>query len=200
MNTTAKQPLRLACLISGGGRTVQNLQATIDRGELHARIVTVICSRADIAGVERCRNLSLNTQVIERRAYNSPAESTAAVWAAIRAVNAELVCLCGYLSLLPIASDYVGRVINIHPALLPKFGGKGMYGHHVHEAVIATGETVSGCTVHYCDDQYDHGTTILQRTCPVHPGDTPDDLADRVFEQECLAYPEAIRVVAQRIR
>lgn len=192
--------MRLACLMSGGGRTVLNFQACIDRGELDAKIVTVISSRGDAAGVERCRAIGLPTNVVARKGYKSPADFSVPVWDAVRSAGAELVCLCGFLSLLPIARDYVGRVINIHPALLPKFGGQGMYGHHVHEAVIAAGETVSGCTVHYCDDQYDHGATILQRSCPVLKNDTADTLAARVFEVECIAYPEAVRLVAKSIR
>jgi phosphoribosylglycinamide formyltransferase-1 len=103
--------------------------------------------------------------------------------------------MAGFLSLWTIPPDLAGRVLNIHPALLPKFGGKGMHGHHVHEAVLAAHETESGCTVHYADNTYDTGPIILQRKVPVLPADTPDSLAARVFEQECLAYPEAIRQV-----
>ena len=102
--------------------------------------------------------------------------------AALRAALVDLVCLCGYLRKFRVG-PWAGRALNIHPALLPRHGGHGMYGHHVHEAVLAAG------------DEYDHGGTIVQRRCPVLPGDTPDALAARVFEQECLAYPEAIRAM-----
>ncbi len=112
--------------------------------------------------------------------------------------HADLVCLAGWLSLLSLAETYRGRIMNIHPALLPAFGGKGMFGHHVHEAVLAHGCRVSGCTVHFVDGQYDNGPIIVQRTCPVMEDDTPDALAHRVFEQEKEAYPEAIRLFAQR--
>jgi phosphoribosylglycinamide formyltransferase-1 len=107
--------------------------------------------------------------------------------------------MAGFLSLWEIPPELHGLVLNIHPALLPKFGGKGMHGHHVHEAVLAAGETESGCTVHYADNTYDTGPIIVQRRVPVRPGDTADTLAARVFEQECIAYPEAIRIVSRAI-
>jgi phosphoribosylglycinamide formyltransferase-1 len=108
--------------------------------------------------------------------------------------RADLVCLAGWLSLLALPASYQGRVMNIHPALLPGFGGKGMYGHNVHAAVLAHGCRVSGCTVHFVDERYDNGPIIVQRTCPVLDDDTPDTLAHRVFEEEKIAYPEAIRL------
>jgi formyltetrahydrofolate-dependent phosphoribosylglycinamide formyltransferase len=186
-------PLRLAVLISGGGRTLLNLQRRIEDGSLRAVIATVVSSREDVAGVERSCEAGLPTLVIERRGLTSDAfqrELTHAV------AGADLVCMAGFLSLWRIPDEFYGRVINIHPALLPEFGGAGMYGRRVHEAVLAAGKTISGCTVHFCDNQYDHGPIILQRTVPVLPDDTADTLAGRVFEQECIAYPEAIRLFA----
>jgi phosphoribosylglycinamide formyltransferase-1 len=118
------------------------------------------------------------------------------VWDAVRSHEPDLVCLAGWLHLVPIPDDFRHRVLNIHPALLPAFGGKGMYGRHVHEAVLAYGAKVSGCTVHFADNEYDHGPIVLQRVVPVLDDDTPETLAERVFEQECLAYPEAIRLFA----
>ena len=106
------------------------------------------------------------------------------------------IVLAGWLHLLPVPGDYHRKVLNIHPALLPKFGGKGMYGRHVHEAVLNRGAKVSGCTVHLVDDEYDHGPIILQRVVPVEDDDTPDSLAARVFAAECAALPEAIRLFA----
>jgi phosphoribosylglycinamide formyltransferase-1 len=115
--------------------------------------------------------------------------------------DADLVCMAGFLSLWRIPDDMMGRVINIHPALLPDFGGKGMYGLRVHRAVLAAGRTESGCTVHFCDNEYDHGPIILQRKVPVLPDDTPESLSARVFEQECIGYPEAVRLFCDnRIR
>ncbi len=109
----------------------------------------------------------------------------------------DYVVFAGYLKLLPIPPAYRGRVVNIHPALLPTFGGPGMHGRHVHEAVLAAGEKESGCTVHFCDDRYDTGAIILQRRCPVLAGDSPETLAARVFEEEKLAYPRAIRMLIE---
>ena len=118
------------------------------------------------------------------------------VWSAVRAFAPDLVCFAGWLHLLPIPADFRHKVLNIHPALLPAFGGKGMYGHHVHEAVLAYGAKVSGCTVHFADDTYDTGPILVQKCVPVKERDDPDTLAARVFAAECEAYPEAIRLIA----
>ncbi len=190
-----QQPLRLAILLSGGGRTMLNLASEIAAGRLHAQIVCVISSRADAPGIARARELNLPVHIVERKHFPTPEAFSDALWTIIRAANTQLVCLAGFLSLLTIPPDYHRRVINIHPALLPAHGGKGMFGHHVHQAVLAAGDSETGCTVHYCDNRYDTGPIILQRRCPVLPHDTPDTLAARVFEEECKAYPEAIRML-----
>ena len=117
----------------------------------------------------------------------------------LRARAIDLVVLAGYLKKIEIPPGFDRRVLNIHPALLPRHGGKGLYGHFVHEAVLAAKEPESGCTVHYCDSQYDTGPIILQRRCPVLPGDTPETLARRVFDEECLALPEATRRVIESL-
>jgi formyltetrahydrofolate-dependent phosphoribosylglycinamide formyltransferase len=187
-------------LISGGGRTLLNLADCIDRGEVDAEIALVISSRADVAGVERAQQRGLPVKVVNRREFQTAEVFSDVVWSYIREAEADLACMAGFLSLLIIPDDFEGRVINIHPALLPKYGGHGMYGHHVHEAVLAAGDKESGCTVHIATNEYDRGPIILQRTCPVKPGDTPDDLAARVFEQETLAYPEAVRLMIKRLR
>jgi phosphoribosylglycinamide formyltransferase-1 len=201
-NTTIKtldsgmKPIRLAVLISGSGTTLQNLIDRIADGQLDAQIVQVISSRADAIGIERARRASLPVAVLTRKQCGSAEEFSRRVFSVIREAHAELVCMAGFLQLLPIPDDFRHRVINIHPALLPNFGGKGMYGHHVHEAVLKSGAKVSGCTVHFADNEYDCGPIILQRRVPVLEGDTPEILAARVFEQECEAYPEAIRLFA----
>ena len=187
-------PLRLAVLLSGSGRTMVNLHEAIEAGELHASIGVVVSSRPDVGGIERADELGLPVHVVPRREFESVEAFSDEIWQIVRASDADLVCLAGFLSLLRIPDDYAGRVLNIHPALLPNYGGKGMYGHHVHEAVIAAGDRESGCTVHVCNNEYDRGPILLQRRCPVEPGDTADTLAARVFEQECLAFPEAIRL------
>ncbi len=188
--------LRLVCLVSGGGTTLQNLLDRSADGSLPARVVGVVSSRADAFGVERAA-LAGVPAVVEVR---GPAFAER-VWDAVRGFTPDLVCLAGWLHLLPIPADFRHRVLNIHPSLLPAFGGKGMYGRHVHEAVLAYGAKVSGCTVHFADDTYDTGPILVQRCVPVHDGDDAEALAMRVFAAECEAYPEAIRLVASgRVR
>jgi phosphoribosylglycinamide formyltransferase-1 len=189
----SSEKIRLGMLISGGGTTMQNMAETISRGELEAQIVCVIASNAKCCGIERARELGLPVRIITSKEAGSPAEFSRRIAQTLRDYRVDLALMAGFLSLWNIPADYAGRVMNIHPALLPKFGGKGMHGPHVHEAVLAAGETQSGCTVHFADNSYDTGPIILQRRCPVLPGDTPECLAKRVFDEECRAYPEAVR-------
>ncbi|MEK6798399.1 MAG: phosphoribosylglycinamide formyltransferase [Planctomycetota bacterium] len=179
--TIAGSSIRLAVLLSGGGRTMLNLQDRIREGKLSAAIEVVVSSRGEVAGVERARNAGLRVVVLERKRMSAEAFQNELA-AAVRDV--DLVCMAGFLSLWRIPDEMIGRVMNIHPALLPEFGGRGMYGHKVHEAVLAAGKKESGCTVHFCDNEYDHGPIILQRRVPVLPDDTPDTLAARVFAEE----------------
>lgn len=195
--SSSPDPYRLAVLISGGGRTLENIQAAIGRRDFNAKVTTVISSRPGVFGLTRAANLGIPASVVVRKQFNSPSEFSDVIWAKIREAGADLVCLCGFLSLITIPPDFAGKVINVHPALLPSFGGQGMYGHHVHEAVIAHGCKVSGCTVHFADDTYDTGPIVVQRVCEVLDDDTPDALASRVFEQECLAYPQALKMLAE---
>ena len=190
-------PIRLAVLLSGGGTTLQNLIDRIADGRLDARIVCVVSSRADAGGVERGRRAGIPTFVVERRECASRQEFGERILGHCRDAGADLVCMAGFLQLLPIPADFAGRVLNIHPALLPSFGGKGYHGLHVHRAVLEAGVRVSGCTVHFADDEYDRGAILVQRTCPVADDDTPETLQARVFVEECEAYPEAIRLVAE---
>jgi formyltetrahydrofolate-dependent phosphoribosylglycinamide formyltransferase len=190
------RPVRLGVLISGGGTTLVNFLRRIEDGSLSAEVPLVIASRPDCGGVDRARSAGLRCEVITRRAYDSTAAMSRAVFEQLRQANVDLVALAGYLSLLEIPEDFRFRVMNIHPALIPAFCGSGMYGHHVHEAVLARGAKVSGCTVHFADNEYDHGPIILQRCVPVEDDDSPDALAARVFAAECEAYPESIRLFA----
>ncbi|MCZ6836254.1 MAG: phosphoribosylglycinamide formyltransferase [Planctomycetota bacterium] len=193
--------LRLACLISGGGRTMMNLASQIDASTLDASIELVIATREDIAGVPRARSLGLDVKITPLARNGSFDEAHDFITRCVDEANIDLICLCGYLRLIRLDPPLRDKVINIHPALLPSFGGRGMYGAHVHRAVLGAGMTYSGCTVHFVDEEYDHGPTILQRPCPVEPEDDADSLAARVFQQECLAYPEAIQLFAMnRIR
>lgn len=193
-------PLRIAVLLSGAGRTLANIVDRIRAGRLDARVAAVLSSKKGVAGREIALREGLPLLEVFRASHPSDASFGAAVHAAVAPFRPDLVVLAGFLHYLPLPADWRGRVVNIHPSLLPKFGGKGMYGHRVHEAVIAAGEKESGCTVHWVDDVYDHGEAVLQKRVPVLPGDTPDSLAHRVFEQECEAYPEALGLLAGRIR
>jgi phosphoribosylglycinamide formyltransferase-1 len=184
-------PLRLAILLSGSGRTLENILEWIAAGRLAATVEVVIASRGDVRGVGVAQRAGLPTRVLPQGTH-STAEWSAEIFAACRAAKADLVVMAGFLKLVEIPADFAGRVINIHPALLPAFGGKGFHGMHVHRAVLARGCTVSGCTVHLVDNEYDHGRIILQKTVPVLPDDTPESLAARVFAVECQALPEAI--------
>jgi len=198
MTSTPRQadrenPLRLVVLISGGGTTLRNLLAVIERGELAARVELVISSRADARGLEYARQAGIPLQVLRRSDVASDEVYGEAIFAAARAARAELVVMAGFLKFVPIPADFEHRVMNIHPGLIPAFCGQGMYGHHVHEAVLEYGAKISGCTVHFVDNEYDHGPIILQQVVPVLDDDTPETLAARVFEAECVVYPEALR-------
>jgi formyltetrahydrofolate-dependent phosphoribosylglycinamide formyltransferase len=189
--------IRLAIFLSSNGTTLQNLLDRVADGRLKAQIALVASNNADAFGLVRADNAGIPTAVVDRKVFATREEFSQKLFDLCREHRADLVCLAGFLQLIQIPDDYQGRVMNIHPALIPAFCGKGYYGHHVHEAVLAYGAKISGCTVHFCDNQYDHGPIILQRTVPVLEDDTADSLAARVFEQECEAYPEAIRLFAE---
>ncbi len=195
--TKRGKPIRLGVLISGGGTTLINLVECIKHGKLNAEVAVVISSRSTVAGVDRARAAGLNVKIIRRKDYPGIDEFSKLIEQELVAANVELVVQGGWLCLWKIPPRFENKVMNIHPALLPHFGGQGMWGHHVHEAVLRAGCKVSGCTVHFCTNEYDSGPIIVQRCCPVKDDDTPETLAARVFEQECIAYPEAIRLFAE---
>ena len=186
--------LRLGILISGGGRTALNLARAAREGLIPAEIALVVAHRDEAEGVARCRAAGLRVAVLAPS--GDLADRTDAVLAA---AGVELVCLAGYLRRFRVGARWRRRALNIHPGLLPRFGGHGMYGLHVHRAVLASGVDETGCTVHEVDEEYDRGPTVLERRCPVAPRDTAESLAARVFDEECVAFPEAIRLVAPRI-
>jgi len=192
---TSAGPLRLGVLLSGGGRTLLNILGEIRAGRLAAEVAVVIASR-ECKGAERAAEAGLNMRLVPYKQMPDPARYSAALADILDEAGVGLVCLAGFLSMWIIPDRYLGRVVNIHPALLPSFGGKGMFGHHVHEAVLKRGCKVSGCTVHFVTNEYDAGPIVIQKCVPVLDGDTPDDLAERVFQKECEAYPEAIRLFA----
>jgi formyltetrahydrofolate-dependent phosphoribosylglycinamide formyltransferase len=192
-----QQRLRLGVLISGGGRTMLNILEDIQKQKLNAEIVLVISSRSTVPGVQRARDAGLPVEIVRKKDYPELDAFSAKLEEKLAAADVDLVIQGGWLCLWKIPARYEHRVMNIHPALLPSFGGQGMWGHHVHEAVLAAGCKVSGCTVHFCTNKYDDGPIIVQRTCPVEDEDTPDTLAARVFEQECIAFPQAIAWFAE---
>jgi formyltetrahydrofolate-dependent phosphoribosylglycinamide formyltransferase len=187
--------LRLAVLLSGSGRTLDNLLEWIAAGRLAASVERVVSSRGDVRGVRLAERAGIPVSVLPP-AGRPLAEWSDAIFTACRGAMPDLVVMAGFLHLVEIPADFAGRVINIHPALLPAFGGKGFHGLHVHRAVVARGCTVSGCTVHLVDNEYDHGRILLQQTVPVLRDDTADSLAARVFAAECETLPEAINRIA----
>ena len=188
----------IAVLFSGGGRTVLNLLDQIEDGSLNATITLAIASRNGIAGIDRLAQRGIDVAIAKQEG-DAPEQIDARVQAWLEDAKPDLIILCGYLRLLTIEPWMQGRVLNIHPSLLPEFGGKGMYGMHVHNAVLKSGCEQSGCTVHFVDEEYDHGPTILQKICAIDSDDTAQSLADKVFQLECEAYPNAIRKVAEQL-
>ena len=187
----------LAVLLSGSGRTLQNFIDRIEAGTLDARISVVISSRRDAYGLVRARDHGIPAVVIPARRYPDFEALSAAIVEELKKHPVDLIALAGFMCFFRIPPEYEGRVLNIHPALIPSFCGKGFYGHIVHETVLEHGCRVSGCTVHFADNEYDHGPIVIQRCVPVLEDDTPDSLADRVFEQELQAYPDAIQLFAE---
>ncbi len=197
----------IAVLISGSGTTLRNLIQRIAAGQLGVTLRLVISSNPTARGIEFAKASEIPWRIVERRSFDSSASFSAAVFDECRSAGIRLVVMGGFLKHLPIPIDFENRVMNIHPALIPAFCGKGMYGNHVHQAVLDSGVKVSGCTVHFVDNEYDHGPIILQRTVDVLDVDTAETLAARVFQAECEAYPEAIQrfadgkltVIGQRV-
>ena len=189
-------PLKLVVMISGSGTTLKNLLASIKQGELQAQVVKVIASNPQAGGLKYAVEAEIATAVVERKNFNSVEAFSEALFAECRQVGADAVAMGGWLKLVVIPQDFMNRVLNIHPSLIPAFCGQGYYGRKVHQAVLDYGAKVSGCTVHFVDNQYDHGPIILQQAVPVLDHDTPETLAARVFEQECVLYPRALRLFA----
>ncbi len=190
-------PLPIAVLISGGGTTLRNILQKIAAGELNAAVKLVISSNPSAAGMRYAAEASIPVLVLRYKDFPTPEAYRDAVFQPCREAGVQLVVMGGFLKHVLIPSDFEHRVMNIHPGLIPAFCGHGYYGHHVHEAALDYGVKLSGCTVHFADNQYDHGPIILQRTVPVLDDDTPETLAARIFERECEAYPEAIRLFAE---
>jgi formyltetrahydrofolate-dependent phosphoribosylglycinamide formyltransferase len=187
--------LRLGVLFSGGGRTLENLELKIREGALPARIVIAISSHPGVKGIERAKRLGIPCELIDYRDRRERFSQDIA--GALDSAGVDLTVLAGFIRYYTYPPHHAGKIVNIHPALLPSFGGKGFYGDCVHQAVIRAGVKFSGCTVHFVNEEYDRGPIILQRIVPVRSEDTPEELAARVFAEECIAYPEAIRLYAE---
>lgn len=190
------QKLQVAVLLSGSGRTLENFLARIRAGSLAIRVPVVISSREKVRGVDVARTAGIETHIVTRRDAPDPAELSARVKALLAPHQVDIIVLAGYLLKLEILPEWRGKILNIHPSLLPLFGGKGMYGHHVHEAVLASGMKVSGCSVHIVTEEYDAGPIVAQRCVPIKPGDSADTLGARVFDAECDLYPAALQMFA----
>lgn len=200
--------LRLAVLLSGSGQTLKNILTRIEKGTLSAKVEMVISSRSDVAGVSIAKAAGIPTHVVRAKDFHHSGregEDNIPDWAAMsRQINdymlpvkPDLVCMAGYLCRYVVPDELAWRVMNIHPSLLPSFGGQGMFGATVHRAVVKSGVKISGCTVHFVNQEYDAGPIILQRACPVYGLDSPEDVAKRVFAEECVAYPMAIKLFAE---
>ena len=189
--------IRIAILASGNGSNAENL--ILQQPSELLQYPLIITDNAQAGVLQRAERLGVATHVFSRADFR---EGTA-VLQLLQDEKIDAIVLAGFLSRIPqnIIEHYPSRIINIHPALLPRFGGKGMYGHFVHEAVLAAGEVVSGITIHYVDAEYDHGSTLCQATCPVYPSvHTPDSLAERIHHLEHLYYPVAVRQMVQRMK
>lgn len=187
--------LTLAVLLSGSGRTLEHLLRATDRGALVARVAVVVSSRPAVRGLEVAAGAGIPSHVVRRRAFPDDDAFGAAIFEAIASHRPDLIVLAGFLRRLPVPPAWTGRILNIHPALLPEsgVGGRGFWGERVHAAVLASGAQESGATVHVVDDGYDTGPVVLRSRVPVFPDDTPATLGARVFAAECALYPEAIR-------
>lgn len=189
--------VRLAVLLSGSGTTLENILQRIEKGELNASVEIVIGTKESAYGLVRARKRDIPAEVVNPSDFGGADDFSRELAGVIDRYNADLVILAGFMFLFTIPERYEGRVMNIHPALIPAFSGKGYYGHHVHEAVLERGVKVTGCTVHFVDNVYDNGPIILQKTVEVKDDDTPGSLAERVQEAEREAYPEAIRLFSE---
>ena len=187
----------MAVLISGTGRTLKNLLERIEAGTLAADVRLVIASTPQAKGLQYAEQAGIPIHIVERKDHDSRDSFSQAIFRHCDEADVDYVVLAGYIKMLSIPLSYKNRVLNIHPSLIPAFAGRGYFGDYVHQAVLQYGAKVTGCTVHFVDDEYDHGPVILQKTTEVLENDTVSTLNDRVFEIERVAYPEAIQLLAE---
>jgi phosphoribosylglycinamide formyltransferase-1 len=190
-------PLRIGVLLSGSGSSLENLFERIEAGELRAEIAVVIASKQRAGGLERARRRGVPAVAVPRARHPDVDAFNDALHAALREHGADFVALLGFLSPFQTRGRFDGRTINVHPALIPAFSGRGFYGPRVHEAVLESGVKVTGATVHFVDEEYDHGPIILQESVAVRDDDTPETLAERVQAVERRLVPRAIRLFAE---
>ncbi len=196
-----KQPISIAVLISGGGTTLKNLIDRIEATTLNAQIELVISSTPTAGGLAFAADANIPTQVIAHKDFSTRESFSESIFTALRESAADLIVMGGFLRQLAIPADFENKIINIHPSLIPAFCGKGNYGRRVHQAVLDYGAKLTGSTVHFVDDDYDHGPIIAQMPVSVEPGDTADTLAKRVFATECELLPEVInRIASGKVR
>lgn len=199
-NTVGARKLRIAVLLSGSGTSLENLFERIDAG-LPAEVVCVIASKKGAFGLERAEKRGVPAIAVPRRDHPNVSTFNDALHEILDRVEPDLICLLGFLSPFELRGRYEGRVLNVHPALIPAFSGQGFYGRHVHEAVLEAGVKLTGATVHFASDAYDEGPIILQGTVPVENDDSVESLAARVQALERELVPEAIRLIAEgRVR
>ena len=195
--TDSRAPLRIGVLLSGAGTSFENLAERIDAGEVPAEIVVVVASKEKAGGLERARRRGIPAVAVPRKRHPDVGAFNDAIHTALEEHGAEFVALLGFLSPFETRGNFDGRALNVHPALIPAFCGKGFYGHRVHDAVLESGVKVTGATVHFVDAEYDHGPILMQEAVEVRDDDTPDSLAERVQAAERRLVPEAIRLFAE---
>jgi formyltetrahydrofolate-dependent phosphoribosylglycinamide formyltransferase len=193
--------INIAVLVSGQGRG-SNMQSIVDAcasGQIDGEVAVVIGVKEDAPAIERATSAGVETVVIDPKDFGNADDYNEALLDVLKEREIDLICLAGYMRMLgqSIIDTFRNRIMNVHPALIPCFAGKGMFGHHVHEAAIKRGVKISGCTVHFVDENYDEGPIILQTVVPVEDDDTPDDLAARILPEEHKTYARAIALFAE---
>jgi phosphoribosylglycinamide formyltransferase 1 len=191
------EKINIAVLLSGNGTTLQNLIDRIDEGIIPAKIILVLSSKEDSYGLQRAKNAGIDAFAVSKKKFVSSTQFNDALYKYIYSYPIDLIILAGFMSIFRIDKKFQNKVLNVHPALIPAFCGKGFYGEKVHRSVIESGVKITGCTVHFADDVYDHGPIILQKPVNVLDNDTPDTLAHRVQEQERIALVQAVKLFAE---
>ncbi|MCD6413675.1 MAG: phosphoribosylglycinamide formyltransferase [Elusimicrobia bacterium] len=190
-----KKAVRIAVFASGKGTNLQSIIDGCRRGDIPGKVVFVLSDNSHAFAISRAKRAGIETVILARRRYKSDETYSARMLKEVRKRKIDLICLAGFLLKLPepVVREYRNRILNIHPALLPKFGGKGMYGLRVHREVLRKGEKISGCSVHFVDEKYDHGRVFLRKVVKVKKTDTPETLQERILKEEHILFPKAVR-------